>query len=141
VYSIEHTLLTDLSKREEGGIFDVLQNAALLFIYSNLRQTPVGGMIRRSILERLTVALGCVELSSLKEVFPAEMLWVFVLGVIGSEDGTIEQGWYAVNARGVCEGWGLGCWENVMGFLGCMPALEKVCMTRCKRLWEDNMVL
>jgi hypothetical protein len=144
VCSVENALLTDLAKQnneEETGIFKVLQNAVLLFVYSNLRQTPVGGMIRKSILGRLTVTLGAVELGKLKDGFSAEMLWVFVLGVIGAEDGTIEQGWYAVNARGVCEGRGLGCWDDVMGVLGCMPALEKACVARCKRLWEDNMVL
>ena len=141
---MEHSLLTDIAKQRDGeevGIFEVLQNAALLFIYSNLRQTPVGGMIRKSILGRLTVALEAVELSTLVEGFPAEMLWVFFLAVLGAGDGTLEQGWYAGNANGVCEERGLESWEDVMGFLGSMPTLEKACVARCKRMWENSIVM
>lgn len=76
VYSIEHTLLTALANEAERkiGIVDVLQNAALLFIYSHLRQTPVGGEIRQSILGRLTSCLESMELQAFVEDHPAKML-------------------------------------------------------------------
>jgi hypothetical protein len=76
VYSVEHTLLTVLADTAErnNAIFDALQNSALLFIYSNLRQTPGGGNIRKSILGRLTSCLESIDMQTLVEAYPAEIV-------------------------------------------------------------------
>jgi hypothetical protein len=140
VYSVEHNLLTALANAAErkDEIFDVLQNAALLFIYSNLRQTPVGGNIRKSILGRLTSCLERVELLALVEEYPSEMLWVFLLGALGAQDISSEQIWYSQKAGEVSIARGLASWYGVVEFLRCMPALETTCMMKSKRLWERS---
>jgi len=123
----------------KNGIFGILQNAALLFIYSNLRQTPIGGKIRKSILGRLSSCLESMNVETLVEQFPGEMLWVFVLGALGAEDNSLEQILYSQKAKKISVVRELANWSQVVAFLRSMPALETTCMTRSKRVWEDGI--
>lgn len=57
VYIVERNILTSIAKanndKSQNSIFTILLHTGLLFIYTNLRQTPVGGQIRKSLSNRL----------------------------------------------------------------------------------------
>ncbi|KAF4637063.1 hypothetical protein G7Y89_g1027 [Cudoniella acicularis] len=142
VYTVEHKILTCLAQESNAsidtpeagsGILSLLLHASPLYIYTNLRQTPVGGQIRKSILTRLKTKLQISEIEYLAQIYPAEVLWMLVLGVMGSN---AEDEWFIKKSRELCSALGLFGWTNVVRFLdGKAPGWERECAARCERFW------
>ncbi|CAG9939634.1 unnamed protein product [Clonostachys rosea f. rosea IK726] len=142
VYEVEYCIL--LSQFDDSlvteldataGIGQLLLHAALLFIYTNLRETPVGGRIRRKLLFRLTCALDCIDLSFHSQTFCPEILWALLIGALAATDqGQTD----LLNAaKGICIENGIHTWTEVMEQLKAMPSLVESCMVKCMNLWMD----
>jgi len=141
VYTVEHSILTPLydsvDPNRSNDIWNILRHASLLFIYTNLRQTPVGGEIRKSLSGRLRLALQSAELRSLRD-FPAEMLWISCLGLVGAQD-TINHRYFLSCVKSICTESSIGSWTEVIGFCRSMPTFERSCATKCKTLCINNI--
>ncbi|VUC22147.1 unnamed protein product [Clonostachys rosea] len=142
VYEVEYCIL--LSQFDDtlvadtdaaAGIGQLLLHAAILFIYTNLRETPVGGRIRRKLLSRLTGALDCIDLPFHSKTFSAEIIWALLIGAVAATDQT--QAELLDAARGICAESGIYTWMEVTEQLKTMPSLVESCMIKCMNLWVD----
>jgi hypothetical protein len=87
VYHVEYQIVASLFddsiiartdvKAKLGVLF---LHAGLLFIYTNLRETPVGGSIRGRLIARLCQALDEAVIEQIALSFPAEVLWIVLVG-------------------------------------------------------------
>ncbi|KAN0095202.1 Fungal specific transcription factor domain containing protein [Hyaloscypha variabilis] len=149
VYLVEHQILTllanyaipsfSLNPDNEAlvseSVIEILLRASLLYIYTNLRQTPVGGRLRQALVFELWSCLERVGMWRLGDVFAREMLWVVCVGVVGSVS-TDEHASFLEHLRGFCTDLGLVGWEDVVDFCGCMPVLERACLERFRGICE-----
>jgi hypothetical protein len=75
VYAVEHSIATAVAEAasnkdcDRSEISFILLHSALLFIYTNLRQTPVGGSIRITLVARLRSVLEITHTIHLTEYF------------------------------------------------------------------------
>lgn len=144
VYTVEHNILTSLyvsqssPQGQRSNIWDILRHASLLFIYTNLRQTPVGGQIRKSLSNRLQLCMQDADLRVYKVDLPAEMLWVLCIGLVGTQD-TSDYHWFLGCVERISVEHLIGSWEEVLSFCGAMPALERNCARKCESLWAKNI--
>ncbi|KAH6713438.1 hypothetical protein BKA61DRAFT_74860 [Leptodontidium sp. MPI-SDFR-AT-0119] len=144
VYTVEHNILTSLyvsqssPQGQRSNIWDILRHASLLFIYTNLRQTPVGGQIRKSLSNRLQLCMQDADLRVYKVDLPAEMLWVSCIGLVGTQD-TSDYHWFLGCVERISVEHLIGSWEEVLSFCGAMPALERNCARKCESLWAKNI--
>ncbi|RDW92605.1 hypothetical protein BP5796_01999 [Coleophoma crateriformis] len=88
VYGVEHRILTQLAHQapDSNAVFGPLLHAGLLYIYTNLRQTPVGGEIRQALVARLKTSLMVPDALLPAELYPAELLWASMLGGFAALD-------------------------------------------------------
>lgn len=142
VYEVEYCIL--LSQFDDSlvtqldataGIGQLILHAALLFIYTNLRETPVGERIRRKLLFRLTCALDCIDLSFHSQTFCPEILWALLIGTLAATDQ--GQADLLSAAKRICIENGIHTWTEVMEQLEAMPSLVESCMVKCMNLWMD----
>lgn len=140
VYEVEYAI--SLSLYDDSVIaecFDKIQigqillQAALLFIYSNLREAPVRGTILKTLLFRLKVALDSVNLMGFSKSFTAEVLWVLAIGTCAST-GNI-QAEFVGEARQICAENRIRTWTEVTYLLRSVPALLDRFMTTCMDSW------
>lgn len=143
VYEVEYYILVSLfddrvvaDLDDEVKIGSILLHSGLLYIYTNLRQTPVGGVIRRRLLSRLKIALDNVEVSSLTKLFPAEMLWVLFLGAF-TATGADHIVYFTEKIRSVCFVNEIRTWLEIGELFDSVPALESRCLAKCMDLWRD----
>ncbi|KXJ88326.1 hypothetical protein Micbo1qcDRAFT_214983 [Microdochium bolleyi] len=95
VYEVEHNLslalyddqviVADTGDDRNGEskvqVGQLLLHAALLFVYSHLRQTPVGGPIRAALLSRLVGLMNGMDLVRLSLTFKSAVIWALLVGV------------------------------------------------------------
>lgn len=108
IYSIEYDLLFLELKNRLGCskpptltllasqcFITSLIHGLFLYIYTNLRYTPVGGRIRHTLAIRLMNHLQQTDISALNGPFAVELLWLLFLG--GTAMGAGEEGrdWYS----------------------------------------------
>ncbi|KAH8659318.1 hypothetical protein BGZ60DRAFT_122063 [Tricladium varicosporioides] len=143
VYTVEHRILTALSQEPQLGdlnhdtdsvIFSLLLHVSLLYVYTNLRQTPVGGQIRQSILSRFRSRLQISHLGLCSQLYSTEMLWITIVGIMGSNG---QDQYLLDSARQLCPIIGLHTWRQINKYLELsMPTWETTCATRCGYIWE-----
>ncbi|KAL2071899.1 hypothetical protein VTL71DRAFT_13134 [Oculimacula yallundae] len=144
VYSVEDNLVTALAISRENvstqhnDIWDVFRHVSLLYIYTNLRQTPVGGRIRESLSNRLRICMQRIDLEGFRKDLPAELLWILCIGLAGSQD-TSDYQWFLCGMERVCMEYLIGSWEELVEFCGVMPVLERACARKCQSLWSKNI--
>lgn len=126
----DHVVAEDDDKVEIGQL---LLQAALLYIYTNLRQTPVGGTIRDTLLSRLRALLDSMDLAYHSRRFAAELLWVLIIGI--SAAAGASQAEFMDQARELCVENQIGGWIEVIDILKSMPALLDACMAKCMDIW------
>lgn len=126
----DHVVAENDDKVEIGQL---LLQAALLHIYTNLRQTPVGGTIRDTLLSRLRALLSSMDLAHHSRRFPAEMVWVLIIGISAAVGPT--QAKFLHEARQVCVKSQIRSWIEVTDLLQSMPALLDACMATCADIW------
>ena len=149
VYVIEHSILTLLARISSRscslssiGIIRTLLIAGLMFIYTNLRQTPVGHGIRRRLTERVKSSLmtHTENQSLLVSQLPAEMLWMAIIAGTSTSQQTKTDGhdheWYTALIKGICLANGLWTWNEVERFCACMPMLETSFSLSCREYWK-----
>lgn len=139
-------LFSDTTIPGQQQLCTVLLHAMLLFIYTNLRETPVGGVLRARLIQRLQNALimtGMVD--DLASRFPEEMLWVSVLGTaataaVGSND-MVEYELSVMSAilSRLRHEYDLRRWADVRVFLARMPAFMGPFATRCMELLQGPL--
>lgn len=148
VYTIEHSILTLLVKAPNRictpssiSVIRILLTAGLLFIYTNLRQTPVGHGIRRRLATRIKKGLEqhCQSQSLIAAQLPAEILWTMIIaGTVASQQPLLrsDDEWYSSLIRKVCLANGLWTWAEVENFCECMPVLEASFGLNCNEYWR-----
>ncbi|KAF8866894.1 hypothetical protein BDZ45DRAFT_177597 [Acephala macrosclerotiorum] len=131
VYTVEHRLLTLLADRKsslchasEEPIITLLLQAALLYIYTNLRETPVGGAIRRTLATRVQYSLEMMDVSALMVHFPAELLWALSLVVLASKS-LDDSCWLHIEI--FCAIHDIHTWDEVKATCECLPVSEAAC--------------
>ncbi len=149
VYTIEHRLLmlldqNDMELEESPAcVITPLLHSLILYTYTNLRLTPVGGKIRQLLVSRLKDNLEAIDLTVLNYSFPTELMWMLFLGgtaaVPGSEERQWfkEQLWWVLNRNNALE-WG---WERTGGALKRVLWLEKAFFESCQLLWAEALEL
>lgn len=146
VYEVEYRIMLCLFDDsviaecdDKIAIGQILLQAALLFIYSNLRQTPVGGTVRKTLLSRLRAALDLVDLVRLSRRFTAEVLWILA---IGSSTATgMTQTKFIDETRGICAENHVYTWAEVTELLRGVPALLDAHMAACMGSWISNEIV
>ncbi|KUJ17475.1 uncharacterized protein LY89DRAFT_54360 [Mollisia scopiformis] len=142
VYSVEHNTLTAITRmsdaRDPSNIFSILLHASLLFIYTNLRQTPVGDQIRKSLSARLRSCIQGADVAFLQMMFPAELLWASLLGIVGGKE-TSDFNWFLSSVERLCMGNGIMTWEGATEFCIELPVLETSCRNTCEKLWARDV--
>jgi len=145
VYTVEHNIhaaihTNRLDTRGDhqnlmSGMVNILLQASLLYIYTNLRQTPVGGAIRRTLSARLQRLLTReTDLAAFMLQYPGEMMWVGILGLSTGVEGSF---WLDMVQR-ICLFSGANEWSDIERNTGCMPVLENVFRDSCERVWRKN---
>lgn len=143
VYQVEYHFLAALfddqitaPTEEQLIVGDVLFHAGLLFIYTNLRETPVGGAIRRRLLARLKTVLENFE-SPLRDAqsFTAEIFWALLLGASASTGA--DQGYFVKQLKDMSTTRGINSWPDAIILLENVPALEAYRLNTCKVLWNS----
>ncbi|KAH6695879.1 hypothetical protein BKA61DRAFT_662580 [Leptodontidium sp. MPI-SDFR-AT-0119] len=149
VYSIEHHVLELLAQNDiiiddsPAGIITPLLHSLLLYTYTNLRLTPVGGQIRRTLVGRLRMNLEATELTVLNCSFAAELMWMLFLGGTSASQGSEdrkwfkEQLWWVLNRNSALE-W---TWEQTSGVLKGVLWLEKSFLEGCQTFWVEALDL
>jgi len=149
VYSIEHHILQLLAQNDiimdesPARIVTPLLHSLLLYTYTNLRLTPVGGQIRQRLVGRLRMSLEATELTILNCSFAAELMWMLVLGgsaaAQGGEDRKWykEQLWWVLNQNSALE-WR---WEQMTGVLKDVLWLERGFLEGCRDFWVEALDL
>ncbi|CZR57003.1 uncharacterized protein PAC_06892 [Phialocephala subalpina] len=142
LYTTEHQLLTSLADRRllicnpsQASIFTILLHAALLYIYTNLRETPVDGALRRTLVARVRSTLDVTEISALMESFPAELLWILSLVILASK--SLDDS-YWLRMQLLCDIHEIRTWDKVVARCECLPVFEASCSETCRRLWENK---
>lgn len=140
LYEVEYHLLNALfddqivaTTEEQLCIGQLLLHAGLLFIYTNLRETPVGGAIRCRLLTRLKAALAGITLPA--PIFMAEMLWVFLLGAsacIGS-----DRAYFVEQLRHLTATCNVASWSDARRLLERVPSFQVHRLGLCMDLWAD----
>ncbi|KAK0109449.1 hypothetical protein ONS95_002142 [Cadophora gregata] len=149
VYSIEHHILELLAQNDivmddsPARIVTPLLHSLLLYTYTNLRLTPTGGQIRRTLVGRLRASLEATELTILNCSFAAELMWMLGLGgtaaVLGSEDRKWfkEQLWWVLNRNSALE-WS---WEQMGGVWRGVLWVERGFLEGCREFWVEALEL
>ncbi|OKL63172.1 hypothetical protein UA08_01234 [Talaromyces atroroseus] len=102
----------------------LILHAGLLFIYTNLRETPVGGRIRERLIARLRRALDAADIERMVLFFPAEVLWIVL---IGATSAAVEehQNRFSHLLRLICDNHNIKTSLDLHIFLTGLPALVK----------------
>jgi hypothetical protein len=152
VYTIEHSILTLLVKAPNRsctpssiGVIRILLMAGLLFIYTSLRQTPVGHGIRRRLTTQIKKGLEehSESQSLVAAQLPAEILWTMIIaGTVASQQPLLrsDNEWYSSLIKKICLANGLWTWGEVESFCECMPVLEASFGLSCKEYWKIFIV-
>lgn len=138
IYIVEHQLLSLIAQAEpqlsRDSILLPLMHALLLYIYTNIRLTPVDGRIRLTLISRLQKYVQSSDLRALNFSFPHELRWILFLGGGAASNGTPERAWF-VQTMVNC-----GCrrewvkWEHIiMGLKG----FDKSFLARCEEYWAQ----
>lgn len=108
MYDVEYRIVTSLYDDTIIASTDVktklgvlILHAALLFIYSNLRETPVGGRIREKLIYRLYQAAKVADIEKKGVYFPAEALWVALVRTTSAATGK-HQCYFSDRLRQMC---------------------------------------
>jgi len=148
-YLVEHKALTLIAQLQSSSyhptetgedlILPLLLQTLLLYIYTNIRLTPVGSSLRSALVSRIKSNISSFQhysLMSLIHIFPHEMLWIFFLA--GSAALNEEERTYFVqNLAWICEARGMNDWNDISAALGSLLWLHKACLGRCRELCGD----
>jgi len=120
-------------------VLPLLFQALMLYVYTNIRLTPVGGSIRSTLVGRIHVTIAELPvpmLDVLFEVFPHELFWIMFLA--GSSSVEVTQRLYFIShLKWMCESLALICWEDVEGKLRQFLWIHKDFLYRCMELWTE----
>ena len=133
VYSVEHFIVTKLVDNvlHQNDIFNVLLDSGLLYIYTNLRLAPVAGSMRGALATRLRDSMENSSLRLQMELYPAELLWAFILGGCAATDPGCRS-WFMQKINALCVIHNLGTWKAAVSFCQNLPVLETSFMHACK---------
>jgi hypothetical protein len=131
VYDVEYRIVTSLYNDTIIASTDVktklgvlILHAALLFIYSSLRETPVGGGIREKLIYRLYQAAKMAGIEKIGVPFPAEALWVALVGTTSAATGE-HQRYFSDILRQMCSRLNIWTILDMQTFLMGFPVLRK----------------
>lgn len=120
-------------------VLPLLFQALLLYIYTNIRLTPVGSNLRSAVIGRIKQYVSSIPNSTLKDLvtdFPNEMLWLFFL--TGSSAVESESRWFfKSNLVWICMSQGLASWGGVNFQLKRFLWLRTSCLERCFVLCKE----
>lgn len=145
LYSVEHRVLCLLNEEELAvntgydvhGIISILLRVSLVYIYTNLRQTPIGGKLRQRLVEQLQLFLEFSNLTFCMATFPAEILWTLFLGTFAAT-GTVYKNYFLEKIRLLCQENRLSTWDEICCYFHGLPVFELSCMQGCKKMWMEN---
>jgi hypothetical protein len=148
VYSVEYELLLiqaqiKLQPNEDSSILSPMANGLFLYIYTNLRLTPVGSQIRRTLVENLKASLLEIDLLTLNESFPAELVWLLFMGGTAASEQDQERPWYIQQLRRILDinGWCEWNWTSIAGLLKGVLWIERVFMDNCERFFQEFWIM
>ncbi|KAL2068568.1 hypothetical protein VTL71DRAFT_14905 [Oculimacula yallundae] len=149
IYSIESHILDLLSRSTHtinncpADIVTPFLISLLLYIYTNLRQTPTGGSIRRILAERVRMSLEATELTILNCSFSSELTWMLFLGGTAARRGSEDRRWYKeqlwwVLNRNSALDWN---WVHTSRVLMSVLWLKKEFLEMCQSFWLETLDL
>lgn len=144
VYEVEYQLLASLFDDEitaenlsQRQIGTVLFHSMLLFIYTNLRETPVGGAIRMRLLKRLKIVVenNDIDVAQMVQDFPSEMLWTCLLGAAGAP-GPVQAPFHALLRR-ISYEHNVHTWHEAREYLKSVPVFAACFSEKCANIWNS----
>lgn len=149
VYTVEHHILTLLATNDEvmdetpARIITPLLHSLLLYVYTNLRLTPVGGQIRRTLVDRLRIQLQNVDVALLNCTLPAEIMWMLFLGGTAAAHGGADRKWFREKLwwtlkTSCAMEWG---WDRTGRLLKDVLWLEREFFDDCRMFWIEALEL
>ncbi len=94
------------SGKPKFSIFALFGNAAIFHINMFMRDLPRGLPFYNLLSGRLRARIEAVDLSCLRKEYPEMVLWILLMGGLGSS-GTPNRGWYAELFAEICIASGL----------------------------------
>ena len=82
------------SPKQNGSIFVLFGNAALFHVYMFMRDLPRGLPFSNLLATHLRTSIEAADLESLHNEYPEMMLWILMMGGLGSSS-TTNRRWYA----------------------------------------------
>jgi hypothetical protein len=145
LYNVEHRILCLITEEELvvntgydlHNIISLLLRVCLVYIYTNLRETPIGGKLRQRLVEQLQLFLERSNLPFYMAAFPAEILWSLFLGGFAAT-GTAYQNYFLEKIRVLCQENRHSTWDEICCYFHGLPVLEASCMQGCKKMWVEN---
>ncbi|KAF2160338.1 hypothetical protein M409DRAFT_29188 [Zasmidium cellare ATCC 36951] len=119
---------------DTNRILLMLLHACLLFIYTNLRQTPIGSGIRQDLVDRLSSAIDDADDSLLQREFVPLHCWALLL-CLGAVGRTQQGHGTARQLRDVCWQQSLSSFNAVKDFCRGLPTLEEGAAIKCEEVW------
>lgn len=142
IYRVEYLILGLLNAENDrkltGGVpvLRVLLRAILLYIYTSLRETPVGSGNRQRLVKYLMHDLKQTDILLLFETCPAEMLWILFLGGSVAMAGPYRL-WFIAQLVPLFHRAGVDSWGNASCWIDSFLWLERPCVQRMKLLWDE----
>ena len=124
---------------KETLIIPLLLQALMLYIYTNIRLTPVSGSIRSTLVCRIQLSVAEMPvpmLDVLFEAFPHEVFWIMFLAGSSSVENN-QKIYFVGHLKWMCENLALECWGDIEDKLGRFLWLHEQFLHRCKALWSD----
>ena len=94
------------SDKPKLAIFTLFARAAIFHIYMFMRDLPRGLPFYRILSDRFRACSEAVDLVYLHKEYPKMMLWILLMGGLGSS-GTPNRGWFAERFAEICAKAGL----------------------------------
>jgi len=124
---------------EETFILPLLFQALMLYIYTNIRLTPIEASIRSILVDRIQVTVAKLPfavLDVLFETFPHEVIWIMFLAGSSSVENTHRR-YFIGHLKWMCKSLALMYWEEIKEKLRHFLWLHKHFLQRCKDLWTE----
>ena len=155
VYALEHRISTLLgssffnqdSCSAEVEVVNIFLTAGLLFIYTNLRQTPIAHGLRKRLVSRVKHKVAMLPTNGwyLTSLCAFETLWV--LGMTATADAglslerTDDAVWLQECIHYIVASLSIDSWDGISKVLCYSPVFEQSFGDRFHEWWNENILL
>jgi hypothetical protein len=117
-------------------IFRLFGNAALVHVVLFMRDAPMHHSFCELLSSRIRTTLEAINVPSFQLQYPEMMLWVLIMGGLGSI-GTDDQWWFAKLVAEACLAQGIANTSEIAFFLSEFFWTDLYLYPMCSEFWDD----